>query len=500
MRVAAGLAVGEGGGFVVQQGGRGGHGQVRVGQGFVPRQHFVQVCVEVGGVDAALDHARMAHEFFQEIDVRLRTHHLAVGQRFAQAGQRARAVQVPGDELGDHRVVEDGHRVAFHHARVQAHVRGRFGQAQGVEPARAGQEVLRRVLGVQAHFNGVAVAAHLVLAQGQRLACGDAQLPFHQVQAGHQFGHRVLHLQAGVDFHEVEIAVRADDELHRAGVDVVNGVRGLHRGGTHARAQFGREEGRGRFLHHLLVAALRRAFALVEVDDVAVAVAEHLHFDVARLADVALDQHAVAAEGAGRFALARLQRRGEAGAVVHDAHALAAAAVRGLDHLRVADAVGFALQVRRVLVFAGVAGHHGHAAFGHQLLGAGLAAHLAHGRGPGPDEHQARGFDGFGEVGVLGEEAVARVDGLGTGLLRHLKDGVAAQVAVLRPRPADRPGFVGQAGVAGADVGLRVNGHRADAQPAAGADDPAGDFAAVGDQYFIEHFLFGHGLTRINTD
>jgi hypothetical protein len=48
--------------------------------------------------------------------------------------------------------------------------------------------------------------------------------------------------------------------------------------------------GRGRFLDHLLVAALERAVALEQVDGVPVVVAEDLHLDMARLGDVFLNQ------------------------------------------------------------------------------------------------------------------------------------------------------------------------------------------------------------------
>ena len=41
-------------------------------------------------------------------------------------------------------------------------------------------------------------------AQRQRLAGGDAQLPFDQVEAGDHLGHRMLDLQAGVHLHEIE--------------------------------------------------------------------------------------------------------------------------------------------------------------------------------------------------------------------------------------------------------------------------------------------------------
>src|SRR5690606_40027891 len=223
-----------------------------------------------------------------------------------------------------------------------------------------------------------------------------------------------------------------------------------------------------------------------QVDDLAVAVAEDLDLDMARGFDETLEQHAVAAEGAGGFALAAFQRRGKVLAGAYDAHALAAAAVRGLDHQRVADAVGFDLQAAGVLVFAGVAGHHGHAAGFHQLLGAGLAAHLAHGRGARADEDQARGFHGFGEVGVFAEEAVAGVDGLRATPFRDLEDDVPAQVAVLRPRAAMRAGLVGAPGMLLSGIGLWIHGQGADTQPSAGADDPAGNLAAVGNQYFFE--------------
>jgi hypothetical protein len=101
-------------------------------------------------------------------------------------------------------------------------------------------------------------------------------LQFDEIKAQHHLGDRMLDLQARVDFHEIEIADGADDELDGAGVDVVERARGRHRGFAHARAQLGREEGRRRFLEHLLVTALRRAFAFVEMDRLAVRIAEDL--------------------------------------------------------------------------------------------------------------------------------------------------------------------------------------------------------------------------------
>ena len=363
-------------------------------------------------------------------------------------------------------------------------------QAQRGERARARQEALLGILRVQAQFDGVAVGRYALVADqraGQGLARGHAQLQFDEVEPEGHFGDRMLHLQARVDLHEVEIAALPDDEFHCSGIHVAERAARRHGGFTHARTQIGREEGRRRLLQDLLVAALRRALTLVEMHQVAVAVAEDLELDVARPFDVAFQQHPFATEGVLRLALAGLQVGGELRRRAHDAHALAAAAVRRLDHERIADAVGLALQQARVLLLAGVAGHDRHAVRGHQQLRAGLGAHLAH-RGCGrADEGQAGCLDRIGEIRVFRQEAVAGMDGLGAAAPRHVEDGLAAQVGIGGPRAADRPGLVRLAHVLGRGVCLGVDRHRTDAETAAGAGDAAGDLAAVGNEDLGKH-------------
>ena len=99
------------------------------------------------------------------------------------------------------------------------------------------------------------------------------------------------------------------DELDGAGADVADRLGRLTAARADRLARRRVHAGRGGFLDHLLVAALQRAVALEQVDDVAVAVAEHLHLDVARAGDVFLDQHAVVAEGGRRLALAARRAR-----------------------------------------------------------------------------------------------------------------------------------------------------------------------------------------------
>ena len=70
------------------------------------------------------------------------------------------------------------------------------------------------------------------------------------------------------------------------------------------------ERGRGAFLPDLLVAALQRAVALAEMDGVALAVAEHLDLDMARLLEIFLDIDGVVAESGLGFGARRSAARG----------------------------------------------------------------------------------------------------------------------------------------------------------------------------------------------
>src|SRR5581483_9716278 len=101
---------------------------------------------------------------------------------------------------------------------------------------------------------------------------------------------------------------------------------------THLPAGGSIEQRRRRLLDDLLVAALDRALALAEIDDVAVLVAQHLDFDMARIDDELLDEYAVVAEGGLRLRAGAREPLRHLGPRMRDAHALAAAAGRGLDH------------------------------------------------------------------------------------------------------------------------------------------------------------------------
>ena len=226
----------------------------------------------------------------------------------------------------------------------------------------------------------MAVDAQFILLQRDRLTAGDAQLPFDQIDPGDFLGHRMLDLQAGVHLHE-EDAVGAQafagirDEFDRARALVIDCLGGAHGSGADFLARRLVHARRRGFLDHLLVAALEAAIALEQVDDIAVAVAEHLHLDMAGRGDPLFQQHFIVGEAGLGLASAALQVGLEIGGLVDLAHTLAAAARDRLDQHRIADGVGFLLQPFDRLVGAEIAGRDRHARCHHQCLGGILEPH-----------------------------------------------------------------------------------------------------------------------------
>ena len=281
-----------------------------------------------------------------------------------------------------------------------------------------------------------------------------------------------------------------NNKFHRAGAHVVDGACGGHGGFAHLAAQGFCHAGGGGFFEHFLVAPLHRAVALEQVNIVALRVAKDLDLDVARALRVFLDQHRVVAKAVDGFAPAGGQGCGEVFGFVHGAHALAAATGTGLDQHRVTNAVGFALQERRVLVAAVVTGHQRHAGFFHELLRLGLQTHGLYGRGRRADEDQA-GFDaGTREFFVLAQKTVARVNRFGTGGAGSLDDAFPTQITLAGGAAADVHGLVASGHVFGVGIGVRVHRHRLDGHAPGCGRDAAGDLTAVGDQDFFEHAVF----------
>ncbi|MCY1521139.1 hypothetical protein D9M68_559380 [compost metagenome] len=218
----------------------------------------------------------------------------------------------------------------------------------------------------------------------------------------------------------------------------------------------------------------------------ALRIGKDLDLHVARRDHGALQDQFVGAERGRGLGARAGQRDGQRRRLAHQPHAAPAAARRGLHHQREADRAGLGQQRGVVLGRALVARHARHVGGQHQALGLGLVAHGADRPGGRAHEDQARRRDGLGKGRVLGQEAVAGVDGVGAAGAGGLDDGGDVQVRLARRGGADADRAVRGRYMRAVAVGLGVDGHGGQPEAARGAHDAHRDLAAVGDEQRME--------------
>ena len=233
---------------------------------------------------------------------------------------------------------------------------------------------------------------------------------------------------------------------------------------------------------HLLVPALGAALALAEVDQATGLVAEELNLDVAGSREELLDVETAVAESAFGFGLAAFVGLVDVAGRGDDASpAPAAAAERLDDHCSAiaegGEEVACFLQGSRVIR----APQHGHVRGARGRTRLPLVAEQLQDLRPRTDEGDAGLRAGGGEVGVLGQEAVARVDRVAVrvgGPCDHVLDvEVGAHAA-----SAECDHLVGDPQVEPVRVVFGIDGDGVNAEVHRRAGYPYRDLAAVGDQ------------------
>ena len=415
----------------------------------------------------------------------------AKAPRFAAKAPRSwRCRRGMPDHLGEQRIEAQAGLVAAVAEAVGAHARSAR-RLVGGKPAARRQDgtVFAHRLHAHPRLDGVAARlADLVEAElGERRALGQAQLGLDDVHAGDFLGHRVFHLQTGVGLDEGERLVAAisgragdiDQKLERPGVAVADAGGETHRGIDDPSAQFFGEPRCRRHFDDLLEVPLHAAFALAEVDDRAARVAEDLHFHVASVADELLDVEIAVAEAGKRLGAAALEGCRDGVGARHPARAATAAAGDGLDHHA-------ALGTERVEERRGLLDGHRmvdaaddrHVGGGRRGTGACLVAEQAQRLHARPDEGQARFGAVQGKLGVLRQEAVARMDGIAAGVPGGGDDPRDVEVR-RRAGAVEGDDLVRLAGMQGAGVVARRNRHRGDVQLRRRAHDADGNLPSV---------------------
>src|SRR5262249_62013063 len=123
------------------------------------------------------------------------------------------------------------------------------------------KSVLRR-LGVDAAFDGVTEKVYVGLFERQRFATGDPQLLRHEVHSRNHFGHGMFHLNARVHLQKEKlVAVVVKDELHRAGILIIDAPCQGRCGLANLIANVCGYRIGGSFLDYFLITPLRRTVA-----------------------------------------------------------------------------------------------------------------------------------------------------------------------------------------------------------------------------------------------
>ena len=220
---------------------------------------------------------------------------------------------------------------------------------------------------------------------------------------------------------------------------------------------------------------------------IAVQVGDDLDLDVPGMLDVFLQVDLGAAEGGFRLGLGLLQGRLQGQFVQGHAHAAAAAARRGLDQHGKTKLLGQLQGLGLALDQPFAARHRGHFGLAGHLAGRVLVAQHGHGFRGRADEGDVAIAANFGKMGVLGEKPVARMDRLHVADFGRADDAIDFQIAFAGLGRTDAIGLIGHFQVGGAAVRLAEDGHGFDAQLAAGAKDPQGDLAPIGNENAFEH-------------
>src|SRR5882757_7265153 len=395
------------------------------------------------------------------------------------------AVATLYDQLGDHRIVVRRNYCVGIGRRIHAN----SGAARRLKScdASGGRHKCFRIFGIDTALDSVSAEMNFAHSVVQLFAGRDANLGFDQVRASDKLGDRVLDLDARIHFDKINRAVLIQQKLDRASVGVANSLQCLDDPSAHFFAQLGVQHRRRRFFDQFLMAALDGTFALAQMNDFAVLIAQNLKFNVSRIFNEALGVNVGRAKGLLRLAARRFVRGQKFFLLAHHAHAATAAAGNRLHNQREAYFRGFFGQLFFALDRAIAPWNRWQTRAFHFTARAILFAHHFNYFRSRANKRNFRGFADFGEICVFGEKSVTRVNGVNIGDLGSADYVRDIQITFAAAGWADTNRFIGKPHMQRIAVRLRVHGNRGDSQLLAGTNHPQGNFAAIGYQNFFEH-------------
>ena len=223
-------------------------------------------------------------------------------------------------------------------------------------------------------------------------------------------------------------------------------------------------------------------------------VTKNLKFNVMRVNNKFLDINCTVSEGLLGLHTGGMVSLHQAAFVAGNTHAATATAGDGFDHHWKSDFAGNAQRLGLAINRAIAAGRDRNASLAGAIAGGIFVTHEADRLRRGTDELDVATGANLGEMRVLRQKSITRVNRIGIADLGRADDAVDLEVALGTHGRPDANGLVGELHMEAVDVGLGINGHRLHAQFLAGANDTKGYFAAIGDQDFFKHGGMAGGL------
>mmetsp|Transcript_1960 Transcript_1960/g.3829 ORF Transcript_1960/g.3829 Transcript_1960/m.3829 type:complete len:225 (-) Transcript_1960:848-1522(-) len=212
-------------------------------RGFEGLEEVGVVVFDEVSFDLSLLEFGMLETLTHERDVGGQPDHLDFRQGGVQLGQGHLTVGSPHDDFGDHRVIEHRHLIGLPDTSLDAKVAVIGRELEVVQRPHRRQEVVVRVLSVDARFNSVPRYGVVdgLLVGGDWVTGRHVKLPLHEIPLADHLAHTVLHLQACVHLHEeVVVGDGIEDEFNRSCPFVSDGFGGIDSGFSHLFAQLRR--------------------------------------------------------------------------------------------------------------------------------------------------------------------------------------------------------------------------------------------------------------------
>ena len=240
------------------------------------------------------------------------------------------------------------------------------------------------------------------------------------------------------------------------------------------------DSGNGRLLDDLLVAPLDGALAVAEDSDVPICIGQDLNFQVSRRCDVVLNVDLITAEC--RACLAAHAGKVLSQLIIGEGHLHppAASAVQRLEDHGKAEVLGQEDSLADVGNHPIGARDGGYVQRPGNLLCPGLVADGPKGGTRRPDELDSVLLAEKGELGVLREETVTGVDGVGLPCQGRRDDGIDIEVALRGLLGADLYRLVGEVQVLHVLIGLGIDHDGFQPQLTGRPDDAQDHLAPVG--------------------